>query len=250
MEPARRTATIAGILYLVTHVTSVAALILYGPVLGRKDDATDGNTGVLVGGFLEVILALAIIGTAVTLYPVVKRQNAGVALGYVGLRSLEAATIVMGIVSLLAVVTVQNGTAGTADTAAVATVCDALVAVHDWTFLIGPGLVCGTNTVLLAYLLYRSGLVPRPIAVLGLIGGPLVLASNTAVMFGLYGQMSAPAAIAAVPIFAWELSLAGYLILAGFRTTSDPLPRRGEVRLPEITSPSSAYLPPRVPDPR
>ena len=222
MTSSRRTATVAGVLYLVTHVTSIAALALYGPVLNHADYVLGGgpDTRILVGALLEVVLAMAVIGTAVTLFPVVKRQNEGVALGYAGLRALEASIIVVGIVSLLAVVTLRQHPPAGGDDAALLTTGRALVAVHDWTFLFGPDLVLGTNTVLLAYLLYRSRLVPRFIPVLGLIGGPLVFLAAIGVLFGLYTQVSAPAAGSAVPVFAWELSLAFWLIIKGFRPTS------------------------------
>jgi hypothetical protein len=218
----RRTATAAGVLYLVTHVTSIAALILYAPVLNHADYVlgAGSDTRILIGALLEVVLAMAVIGTAVTLFPVVKRQNEGVALGYAGLRTLEAATIVVGIVSLLAVVTLRRNPPVAADDASLVTAGRALVAVHDWTFLFGPDFVLGTNTVLLAYLLYRSRLVPRFIPVLGLIGGPLVFASALGTLFGLYAQVSALGSALAVPVFAWELSLALWLIIKGFLPTS------------------------------
>jgi len=225
MTATRRTAVVAGVLYLVTHVTSIGGLALYGPVLSKSGYIVGSvtDTRMLLGAFLEVILALAIVGTAVALYPVVKRQNEGVALGYMGLRTLEAGIIAVGVVPLLAVVTLRQHLTGTAGTDVVS-LGNALVAFHNWTFLLGPSYVCGTNTVLIAYLMYRSGLVPRFIPVLGLIGGPLVFASGAAQMFGLYEQVSVWAAIAALPIFAWEVSLALYLILKGFRPSAATRP--------------------------
>jgi hypothetical protein len=218
----RRLAVVAGVFYLVTHVTSVAAVILYTPLLNHADDVFSGGPDgpVLVGAVLEVILAFAVIGTAVTLFPIVKRQHEGVALGYVALRTLEAGIIVVGVVALTAVLTLRQHAGGGADTASLIAAGKALVAVHNWTFLIGPGLTSGTNTVLLASLLYQSRLVPRWIPWLGLIGGPLVVASNTAVMFGLYPQVSSVAGVAAIPEFAWELSLALWLIIRGFNTSA------------------------------
>ncbi len=220
----RKIAIAAGVFYLITHVTSVPALILYGPILNnaRYIIGSGPDTRVLLAAFLEVICAFGIVGTAVTLFPVVRRQNEGVALGYVGLRTLEAGIIAVGVVSLLAVVTLRQhltGTAGT-DTATLVTLGNALVAFHNWTFLLGPGFTSGVNTVLMAYLMYRSGLVPRFIPVLGLVGGPLVFASGAAVMFGIYEQISVWAAIAAVPVFAWELTLAIWLIAKGFNPSA------------------------------
>lgn len=235
MNSTRRTAVVAGVLYLVTHVTSVTAVGLYGPVLHHANyiNGSGGDARTLVGGLLEVILALAVVGTAVTLYPVVKRHSESGALAYAALRTLEAATILVGVVTVLAVVTLRQQLAGAAgtQTTTLAITGRALVAVHNWTFLIGPGLVCGTNTLVLAYLLYRSGLVPRFIPVLGLVGGPLVFASNVAVMFGAYGQTSGMAAAGAVPVFAWEISLAIYMITKGFKP--DAVDRR------EHTAPTS-----------
>jgi hypothetical protein len=217
MTSTRRTAAVAGALFLVTHVTSVTALALYGAIRTRSDYIVDTgpDTPALLGAFLEVVLALAVVGTAVTLFPVVKRHNESLALGYVGLRTLEAAIIAVGVVPLLAVVTLRQDR--TPDAIAIGR---AMVALHDWTFLVGPSLVLGTNTVLLATVLYRSGLVPRFIPVLGLVSGPLVFASGAAQLFGLFAQISAWAAVTAVPVFAWEICLALYLIVKGFRPSA------------------------------
>lgn len=220
----RITAIVAGVCYLITHVTSVGAVVLYGPLLNNANYilGSGPTTQVLLGAFFEIILAFGNIGTAVALYPVVKRYNEGVALGYVGLRTLESGIIVVGIMPLLVIVTLQQhltGTAGT-DTATLLTLGHALVAFHNWTFLFGPSFTSGTNTVFMAYLMYRSRLVPRFIPVLGLVGGPLVFASATAVLFGLFGQYSTLAALTAVPEFAWELSLAIRLIGWGFKPSA------------------------------
>lgn len=216
----RRIAIVAGVLYLITHVTSVGAPILYAPVFnnGSYILGAGSETGVLVGAFLEMVCALAIVGTAVALFPVVRRHNEGIAIGYLGLRTLEAGVIATGIVPLLAVVTLRQ-TAGTT-TSTLLTLGSALVSLHNWTTLLGPGLVCGTNTVLLAYLMYKSRLVPRFIPVLGLLGGPLVFAYNTAKMFGVSDEILSWAAIGVIPIFSWELSLAIWLIVKGFKPTA------------------------------
>jgi hypothetical protein len=160
-----------------------------------------------------VVLALACIGTAVALYPVVKRQNEGVALGFVGARVLEAAIIVTGVVSLLSVVTLRQAGAG----ANALVTGQALLAMYDWTFLFGPGFMAAVNAVLLGSLMYRSGLVPRIIPLAGLIGAPLLLASDIAIMFGLWEQFSLPAGIATLPVALWEFSLGVYLVIKGFK---------------------------------
>src|SRR5437667_9664834 len=193
MSPHRKTSLAAGALYLLTFV-SIPTLALYVPVHASNYILGPGpDTGVIFGGILEMIVALACIGTAVALYPVVKRQNEGVALGFVGVRVLEAATIVAGVVSLLSVVTLRQAGAG-ADALVTG---QALVALHDRTFLLGQGLMPAVNALLLGSLLYRSRLVPRVLPVIGFIGAPLLVASVAATLFDLWGQVSVVSGIAA-----------------------------------------------------
>lgn len=228
-EPSsRKLAITVGTLYLITHVTSIGAFALYEPVLNHTGYivGSGSDTQVLIGVLFEIILTLAVVGTAVTLFPVMKRWNEGVALGYVGLRTIEAGIIAVGVIPLLGVVTLRQQMVDTvgADPAALMTVSSVLVALYQWTVLLGPGLVCGTNTVLMAYLMYRSRLVPRFIPMLGLVGGPLIFIVNAAKMFGFVEQNASLLLIAVVPIFAWEVSLALWLILKGFKqsaTTSE-----------------------------
>ena len=111
----------------------------------------------IFGGVLEIIVALAGIGTAVVLYPVVKRQNEAAALGFVGVRVLEASTIFLCVVSLLSVVTLRQAGVGADGLLA----SQALVAFHDWIFLLGQGFLPAVNALLLGSLLYQSRLVPR-----------------------------------------------------------------------------------------
>src|SRR6187397_2728564 len=176
-------ARVFGVLYLITFVTSIPALLLYQPVL---DDpvgyiAGGGQNGqILFGALLELLLIIANIGTAVVLYPIARRQSEELALGYVTARLFECTFILVGIVSVLGIITLRQETAGAAE----GTVAYTLAAIKDWTFLLGPGWVVGWgNGLILGYLMYRSGLVPRRAAWLGLIGGSLIIASGTAVMF-------------------------------------------------------------------
>ena len=175
MTSTRKTALVAGACYLITFV-SIPTLALYRPVLNNRDwiISSGGHTGVLVGGFLEVIAALAAIGTAVTLYPVVKRQNEGVALGFVAARVLEAVMIFTGVVSLLSLVTLRQdlGAAAGSNAAALVTTGAAHVAIYKWTFLLSQSIMPAINALLLGSLMYRSRLVPRVIPALGLIGAP------------------------------------------------------------------------------
>jgi len=218
MDSMRKTALVAGIFYLITFI-SIPTLALYGPVKNHRDWilSSGSHTGVLVGGFLEVIVALAGIGTAVTLYPVVKRQNEGVALGFVTARVLEAAMIFTGVVSLLSLVTLRQdlGGAAGANATALVTVGASHVAVYNWTFLLSQSLMPGINALLLGSLLYRSRLVPRIIPVLGLIGAPLLIASVFATLFG--GIKLGSPLFAALPVAAWELSLGVWLVVKGFK---------------------------------
>jgi hypothetical protein len=218
----RRIAVVAGVFFIVAAVAAIIGLALEGPVLNDPRyivAGTGDDTRVILGAFFEVILAISVVGTAVTLFPIVKRQREGIALGYVAGRVVEAVVIVVGIISILSVVRLRKGFAGAtgADAASFVAVGKSLVAIHDWTFLFGPSLAIGVNTLLLAYLMYTSRLVPRVIAVLGLIGGPVIFASGTAEMFGLYGQLSVSVSIGAIPVFAWEMSLAVRLIVKGLK---------------------------------
>jgi Domain of unknown function (DUF4386) len=221
MSSTRKTALVAGVFYLITFI-SIPTLALYGPVKNHRDWilSSGTHTGVLVGGFLEVIVALAGIGTAVTLYPVVKRQNEGVALGFVAARVLEASMIFVGVVSLLSLVTLRHdlGGAAGANSAALVTTGASHVAIYNWTFLLGQTLMPCVNALLLGSLMYRSRLVPRVIPVLGLIGAPLLITAVIATLFGGgIGHVSAFAAIATLPVAAWEFSLGVWLVVKGFR---------------------------------
>jgi hypothetical protein len=212
MNSLRKTALVAGVFYLLTFV-SIPTLTLYGPVHDPNYIVGPGsNTAVLVGGLLEVIVALAGIGTAVVLYPVIKRQNEAVALGFVSTRVLEAGTIFVGVASLLAVVTLRQTGAGL-DALVTG---QALVALYDRMFLLGQSFIPALNALLLGSLLYRSRLVPRVLPVVGFVGAALLLASDVAVLFGLWDRVSALSAIAALPIALWEFSLGVYLVVKGF----------------------------------
>jgi len=219
MTSLRKTALVAGIFYLITFI-SIPTLALYGPVKNHRDWilSSGSHTGLLVGAFLEVIVALAGIGTAVTLYPVVKRQNEGVALGFVTARLLEASMIFVGVVSLLSLVTLRQGGAAGTNAAALVTAGASHVAIYNWAFLLGQTLMPCINALLLGSLMYRSRLVPRILPVLGLIGAPLLITAVLATLFGgSIGHLSVFAAIATLPVAAWEFSLGVWLVVKGFK---------------------------------
>jgi Domain of unknown function (DUF4386) len=220
MTSTRKTALVAGVFYLITFV-SIPTLAIYRPVLNHRDWvlSSGSSTGVLVGGFLEVIVALAGIGTAVTLYPVVKRQNEGFALGFVTARVLEAAMIFTGVVSLLSLVTLRQDLGGAAGANAAALVIAGAshVAVYKWTFLLSQTLMPGINALLLGSLMYRSRLVPRIIPVMGLIGGPLLIIAVFATLLGQHSSLTGLVGLPVIPVAAWELSLGVWLAFKGFK---------------------------------
>jgi hypothetical protein len=219
-DPTRNHARAAGIFYLLTFLSSIPALILIGPVLNDSGYVTSAghDTRVLWGCLLDTVNALTAVGSAVAVYSVVKRRNGSMALGFVTSRIIEAAVVMIGVVSLLAVVTMRQDFAGSgADAASLTVTATALVDVRNWTFLFGPGLMPVFNAVLFGTLLYRSRLVPRIIPTVGLIGAPLLFAAFVAALFGGIDQVSGGAFLLTLPIAAWELSIGLWMTFKGFR---------------------------------
>ena len=216
VSPHRKTSLAAGVLYLLTFV-SIPTLALYGPVRGANYILGAGpDTGALVGAILEIIVALAGIGTAAALYPVLKRQNEGVAMGFIGSRTMEGAAIFVCVGCILSVVSLRQ--AGAGPDALVTS--HALVTMYDRMFLLGGSLMPALNAVLLGTLLYRARLVPRVLPLLGLIGAPLLVAADLAVLFDLIGRTSTPALVTALPIALWEFSLGVWLVVRGFKPSA------------------------------
>ena len=213
MSPLRKTALVAGVLYLITFV-SIPSLGLYVPVHDPNYILGPGpDTAVLVGGILEVIVALAGVGTAVALYPVLKRQNEGAALGLVGSRVLEGAGILAGVACLLSIVSLRQAGAGTGALATAQT----LAILYDRIFLLSQSLMPAVNDLLLGFLLYQSRLVPRVLPLVALIGAPLLLASDIAVLFSHWERTSTATALAALPVALFEFSLGIWLVANGFK---------------------------------
>ena len=218
LTASRKSAFVMGALYIATFVTSMPAALLYRPVLNDAHYIVGAgpDTRVLLGAFLEVLLIIANIGTGLALYSILRRQHEGLALGYVAARIMECVFIGAGILSVLSIVTLRQHAAG-ADAASLIVAGRALVAVHDWTFLLGPGM-CGLwNGLILGYLLYRSGLMPRRLTLFGLLGGPLLAISGIAVLFGLYAQTSPVSGILTVPEFVWEASIGIWFIVKALK---------------------------------
>lgn len=222
MSPARKAALIAGIAYIATFVFSIPVKFgLWADVLDKPDFVVGAGSdaGVPLGALFEVLTALGGVVSAVALYKVASRYSNRAALGFVTTRVLEAAMIFVGVLSILAVYTLRIDVAGTAGAAdgVLVTVGQALVAIHDWTFLLGPGLMAALNALLIGSVMYRSGLLPKWIPGLGLIGAPLLIASSIVTLFGGWEQISGPAMLLVLPIAVWEFSFGVYMTVKGFR---------------------------------
>ncbi len=218
---ARRIALWGGIAYLATFVFSMPAVGLLNPVTDHANFVLGGgdkDNQVLLGGVFELITAFACVATALALYPVTRRVSKTAALGFVSSRIVEAGLILVGVVSILSVVTLRQDVGGSADApAGLVAVAHALVDVRDWTFLFGPGIMPAFNALFLATVLYKAGLVPKILPILGLIGAPLLATKSMIVAFGGMGDMSPSAMVLALPIAAWELGLGLWLTFKGFR---------------------------------
>ena len=225
MTALRRTALVAGLLYLATFVAGIPPSFLYGPVLNDPSAVlTAGNDGqILWGVFLDLVTAMAGIGTAVALFSVVKRQHEGAALGFVTTRVIEGAVIFIAALSMLTLVSVRQAAASATDPATLTAIGQTLVDVRNGAHLLGPGLMPAFNACLLGYLMYRSGLVPRWMPILGLIGAPLLFSSSLGILFGVNDPMSVWTGVATIPIFIWELSIGLYMTFKGFRPTAQLL---------------------------
>ncbi len=227
-----------GVLYLITFATSIVGLLLYETVLRHPVSYIAGaghDKQVLFGALLELLLIIANIGTAVVIFPIVRRQNEVLALGYVTARLFECTFILVGILSMVAIITLHQQAAGAAE----GTVAYTLAAIKDWTFLLGPGWVVGWgNGLILGYLMYRSELVPKRWCWLGMIGGPLLSIIGTAILLGGNNPssgMHSLQGIATIPEFGWELFLGVYCTFWGFRRDS-PILSEGTTEAPPSTA--------------
>lgn len=212
----RKISFTAGILYLLTFV-SIPTLAIYGPVKSANYILSAGpDSSAIIGGILEIIVAIAGVGTAVVLYPILKKQNETLALGLVAARVLEASTIFVGVAFILSIVTLQQAGAG-ADALVTSHV---LVILYNRIFLLGQSFMPAINDMLLGFLLYQSRLVPRGLSLIGIIGGPILLVGYIAVLFGLVGQHAPLAGLSAIPVALFELLLGIWLVVKGFNTST------------------------------
>jgi len=210
-------ARIFGVLFIITFITSIAALALFQSVLDDPAGYIAGggkDNEIYLGAFLEFLLVIANVGTAVVLYPIVRRQNEALAIGYVAARIIESVFIAAGIIFVLGAVSLRQDSPDAADLAV------SLAQLKDWTFLLGPGMVVPFgNGLILGYLMYKSGLVPRRMAWLGMIGGPLLLFGNLGVLFDWWDQTGL-VSLLVIPEFIWEAFLGIYCAIWGFRRDS------------------------------
>jgi len=219
----RRTAVIAGVAYIATFLFSIPVKFgLWVDVLDKPDFilGAGSSAGVPLGALFEILTALFGVATAVALYPVARRTSERSALSFVTTRVMEAMVIFVGVFAIMSLYTLRQDVAGAAgaDSASLLTVGQTLVAVHDWTFLIGPGLMASLNALAIGSVMYRSRLIPRWIPTLGLIGAPMLLASTTATLFGAWDQVSTPSLLLTLPIAVWEFSFGVYMAVRGFRS--------------------------------
>jgi hypothetical protein len=212
----RKISLAAGVIYLLTFV-SIPTLSIYGQVKSANYVMGPGpDTPAIIGGILEIIVALAGIGTAVVLFPVLKKQSEILSLGLVTSRVLEASTIFLGVAFLLTIVTLRQTGIGADGLIASRT----LAALYDRIFLLGQSFMPAINDLLLGYLLYKSRLVPRVLSLIGIVGGPVLIASYLAVLFGLIGQHASLTGLFALPVALFEFSLGIWLTVKGFNTTA------------------------------
>jgi hypothetical protein len=226
MHPTRKTSLIFGLFFAGTFVFSIPALFFYAPLLNDPAYVLGGglDTRISIGALFEILLAICNIATAIVIYPIVRRVSESIALGYVALRIVEALLILAGVISLMSVVSLREGFAAGGDADVMRVAARSLVAFHDWTFLLGPQFCSGGTGLLLGYLMYRSGLVPRGMALLGLVGGPLAFLGGVLVLFDALQPFSGGLFLFTAFEILWELSLTVYALAKGFRPPAAAMP--------------------------
>ncbi len=225
MKTNRQTATFVGVMFILATVSAILGLYFYQPILSSPDYLINGaahKNQIALGVLMELILVCSNIGTAIGLFPLLKPYSERIALGHFSFRFLEVVIITIGIVSVLSLLTLSQDfvAAAAPDASTYHAAGTLLLAVHTWTFALGPLFMLGVNTFMYSYLLYKSKLVPRPLAGLGLTGATLVLVAALLVLFGVYPQLSVPVTLLALPIASYEMILAGWLIVKGFNSSA------------------------------
>jgi hypothetical protein len=235
MSAMRKTALVAGVLYLLTFLSSIPAVFLQGPVLTDPNFIIGGagaDFQVRLGALFDIVNSLTAIGTAVALYAVIRRQSQGFAIGFVSSRLFEGTVLMIGVISILSIVTMQQPGATGAEATLLVNTQQALVTVRNWTFVLGTG-VPALNAFLLGWIMYKSRLVPRAIPIIGLIGAPLFTSWIVGYILGVTGSETAWHAIGVAPIFIWELSLGLWMTFKGFRKDAPLMVEAAEAGTPD-----------------
>jgi hypothetical protein len=220
-----KTPKVTGILFILAAVSSIFGLLLYDPILNSSNYLTNGSehaSQIILGALMELILVASAVGTAITMYPFLKKYNESIALGHVCFRLLEAVVITVGVIGMLSLLTLSREyvSAGSPDPAFYEAAGTLFLAVHDWTFMLGPNFLLGINTMLYSYIFYKSGLVPRFIPILGMTGAVLVFSASLFEMFGVFSQVSVWGGLLSLPVAANEMILAVWLIAKGFNKSA------------------------------
>lgn len=242
MNSNKKAAKIVGVLFILAALSAVIGLNLYDPILNGPDYLIKGSkhaNQVILGAVMELILVVSAIGTATTMFPLLRKYNETIALWHVCFRFLEAIIITVGIISVLSLLTLSQEfvAAGAPDPASFHSSGIILKAIHDWTFMLGPLFMLGINTVMYSYIFYKTKLVPRFISILGMTGATFVFVCALFVMFGVFPQISFWGAILAVPVAANEMILAVWLLIKGFNeTVIDSISEKRKVTPHDCTS--------------
>ncbi|OKP99091.1 DUF4386 domain-containing protein [Paenibacillus sp. P46E] len=221
MNSNQTAAKITGVLFILAAVSSIAGLLLYDPILNGPDYLLKGSehaNQVILGAVMELILVVSAVGTSITMFPFLRKYNETLALGHLCFRFLEAVIITVGIISVLSLLTLSREftTSAAVDISSFEASGTLLKAIHDWTFMLGPNVMLGINTLLYSYIFYQTKLVPRFISILGITGSILVLSAGILEMFGVFPQLSVWGAVLSLPVAANEMILAVWLIVKGF----------------------------------
>jgi hypothetical protein len=225
MKSNKKAAKIVGVLFILAAVSAVAGVILYGPILNGSDYLMNGSkhaNQIILGALMELILVISAVGTATTMFPILRRYNETIALWHVCFRFLEAIVITVGVISVLSLLTLSREfvAAGASDVASFQTSGTVLKAIHEWTFMLGPNFMLGINTMMYSYIFYKTKLVPRFIPIIGMTGAALVFICALLVMFGVIEQVSVWGGMLALPVAANEMILAVWLIVKGFNSSA------------------------------
>lgn len=225
MNSNKKAAKLVGVLFILAAVSAVAGVLLYDPILKDSNYLIKGSehsNQVILGVVMELILVVSAIGTATTMFPLLRKYNETIALWHVCFRFLEAVVITIGIISVLSLLTLSREyvAGGITDITSYQASGTLLKAIHEWTFLLGPNFMLGINTMMYSYIFYKSKLVPRFIPILGMTGATLVFICAFLVMFGVIEQVSLWGGLLALPVAANEMILAVWLIVKGFNESA------------------------------